>query len=804
MANHLGITKPISLAQPTASDLLQSQKLADFTRGLTESADSAENRKRVLALLEGLLKQWSKAVSERHGLTDPAAASCRYLTFGSYFLGSHAPDDDIDTLCLGPPHASRQEFFEDFVEMLRREPAISEMQAILETYVPHIKLTCLGVQIDILYAQLVPVPREGGAPGTVDDVDIREDSALIGIDEKSVLSLNGHRVGMELLDLVPDADVFREALRCIKYWARRRGIYGNILGFPGGVAYAILVARVCQLYPRAAPSTILSRFFRWYSGWKFVPCNGLLLCPIREHNPTAAGADGVPALGRTNSRDPSIPSGRGMTPRDTPLGLKVWSPKHYPADRLDLMPIITPAYPSMNCTYNASETTRKLFKEELERANLIARDIDKAAAAAAAAAGPTSPTSRQVRDRDGAKPVGWSELFAPYKLFRDRKYRYFLRITIIGTGPDEYRQWFGWVESKLRFLVLKLEQCAAESQIPGLAMDEFVRPFPNVFHIQHGGSSASDGAGAGAGADSQGRTGNGHGVVWDEAQATEIAAGGFDMSRLPGSHASAFYFGLQMPSAPKPKPVPAAAPGAAATAGGEAGGASGNGSSPSAGGGGAAATAADSANTQHQQQQAQQQQMPHGGHGGWQPGGGGPPPQQQPGPSLDIGFVVQEFSKELRQWAHWDSSSMAISFQRFRRSELARQAQATGLVNMDFAPLEGLCAGANANGANANGAGAGGGGEEPLSFKRAAESSAASEKETAAAAGKRAASRSPSSTSEGSGDESGGGAAAAGGGKGGGGGGGAGFVPVGPDGDVVPKAKPAMSWAAVAKRSKTG
>ena len=53
MANHLGITKPISLAKPTPSDLLQSQKLAEYTRGLTESAESAANRKRVLALLDG-------------------------------------------------------------------------------------------------------------------------------------------------------------------------------------------------------------------------------------------------------------------------------------------------------------------------------------------------------------------------------------------------------------------------------------------------------------------------------------------------------------------------------------------------------------------------------------------------------------------------------------------------------------------------------------------------------------------------------------------------------------------------------
>ncbi len=762
----------------------------------------------MLALLEGLLKQWSKAVSERHGLTDPAAASCRYLTFGSYFLGSHAPDDDIDTLCIGPPHASRQEFFEDFVEMLRREPAISEMQAILETYVPHIKLTCLGVQIDILYAQLVPVPREDGAPGTVDDVDIRDDSALIGIDEKSVLSLNGHRVGMELLDLVPNADVFRDALRCIKYWARRRGIYGNILGFPGGVAYAILVARVCQLYPNAAASTIISRFFRWYSGWKFVPCNGLLLCPIREHNPTAAGADGAPALGRTGSRDPGSAPGRGMTPRDTPLGLKVWSPKHYPADRLDLMPIITPAYPSMNCTYNASETTRKLFKDELERANLIARDIDKHAAAAAK---PASPTSREIRDRDGTKPVGWAELFAPYKLLRDRKYRYFLRITIIGSGPEEYRQWFGWVESKLRFLVLKLEQCAAESQIPGLAMDEFVRPFPNVFQIQHGANGTAgreranggDGAvpaPAGGGNAGQAGTGtisgsSGSGMVWDEPQAAEIAAGGFDMTKLPSSHASHFYFGLQMPSAPKPKQQQqqqqqpqgqAAAPTAAASATGGAGGDS----APAPGD----ATAAV----------AQQQQPPHG-QGGWQqPGGGGAGsggtnPLHPPPPSLDIGFVVQEFSKELRQWAHWDPNSMAISFQKFRRSELSKQAQTTPwLVDMDFAPLEGLCGhdGKDSDGVE---------GILSSSFKRAAESNA----QPSETPGKRAASTSPAGASSvGSSDEtqlhSGPGTASSGSGAGSGGTAATGFVPVGPDGAVAPKAKPAMSWAAVAKRSKTG
>lgn len=48
-----------------------------------------------------------------------------------------------------------------------------------------------------------------------------------------------------------------------------RGIYSNKVGFLGGISWALLVARICQLYPNAAPSTLLSRFFRVYDKWKW-------------------------------------------------------------------------------------------------------------------------------------------------------------------------------------------------------------------------------------------------------------------------------------------------------------------------------------------------------------------------------------------------------------------------------------------------------------------------------------------------------------------------------------------------------
>ena len=102
---------------------------------------------------------------------------------------------------------------------------------------------------------------------------------------------------------MPNVQVFRDALRCIKLWAQsqyinfipcctvmrvlvylERAIYSNVNGFLGGVAWALLVARICQLYPNATSGAIVSRFYiimyQWYVILSFFSLTITLTFPL--------------------------------------------------------------------------------------------------------------------------------------------------------------------------------------------------------------------------------------------------------------------------------------------------------------------------------------------------------------------------------------------------------------------------------------------------------------------------------------------------------------------------------------------
>ncbi|KIR72864.1 poly(A) polymerase [Cryptococcus deuterogattii CA1014] len=205
------------------------------------------------------------------------------------------------------------------------------------------------------------------------------------------------RVTDMILNLVPDVATFRTALRTIRLWAKRRGIYSNVLGFPGGVAWALLTARICQLYPAAAPATIVGKFFPIYYQWNWP--QPVLLKKIDNGPPN--------------------------------MQHSVWNPKLDRRDQAHRMPVITPAYPSMCSTHNITSSTMSIIRKEMLRAMQITDEILK------------TPGS------------SWIPLFEKVDFFS--MYKTYVQVVASASTSDGIKDWSGMVESRIRTLVGDLE-----------------------------------------------------------------------------------------------------------------------------------------------------------------------------------------------------------------------------------------------------------------------------------------------------------------------------------------------------------
>lgn len=196
-----------------------------------------------------------------------------------------------------------------------------------------------------------------------------------------------------------------------------RGLYNNAMGYVGGVACALLTARICQLYPNSAPATIVARFFKIYQQWKWP--QPVILKQIEDY----------------------------------PLHLRVWNPRIVPADRYHKMPVITPAYPSMCSTHNVSQSTFDVMKEEFKRGAEIMLRIEQ-------------------------KKATWADLLARSDFFS--RFKHFFQVIVVADSAETHRQWSGFVESRIRQLVLRLE---GEEYIAGAP------PFPDTFEVEVVGTS---------------------------------------------------------------------------------------------------------------------------------------------------------------------------------------------------------------------------------------------------------------------------------------------------------------------------
>jgi poly(A) polymerase len=70
----------------------------------------------------------------------------------------------------------------------------------------------------------------------------------------------GRKNNLMILELVGinQFENFKQALRLIKVWSKNRGISSNVIGYLGGISWAIMLAKICQIFPYHKPSKLLS------------------------------------------------------------------------------------------------------------------------------------------------------------------------------------------------------------------------------------------------------------------------------------------------------------------------------------------------------------------------------------------------------------------------------------------------------------------------------------------------------------------------------------------------------------------
>ena len=251
----------------------------------------------------------------------------KIFTFGSHRLGVNFRGGDIDTLVLAPNYVDRDEhFFGLLPYILRKERYVEELVVVngIMVTVPLIKMKFHKISFDLLFARL-DQPKLDEKLNNLND-----DKLLTNMDDKMKKSVNGCRAADMILQCV-DSNYdsvkianFRTTLKLVKLWAKNKGLYSNALGYLGGISWAILVAKICQMFPYLKLNKLLEKLFLFYSNWTW-ECDLVLIEKLKM-----------------DSND--------MQRKEESKIMQVW----------------TPAWPSMNSTGKVTRINLKIIKKHLQ------------------------------------------------------------------------------------------------------------------------------------------------------------------------------------------------------------------------------------------------------------------------------------------------------------------------------------------------------------------------------------------------------------------------------------------------------
>mmetsp|Transcript_24197 Transcript_24197/g.51588 ORF Transcript_24197/g.51588 Transcript_24197/m.51588 type:complete len:540 (-) Transcript_24197:33-1652(-) len=253
-----------------------------------------------------------------------AGTGTTLLSMGSYQLGVLLPTEEVDVLFTAPLSLQLADLTAAFQTELERRGIAKNFTTIGNDGLlsaPGLRCEIGTTMVKVIISQNIPALPPPRAP------------------EAIVQNMAGvySREGAELiLASVPNQSLFRNLLRFVRHWAKKRGVYGSFLGFPGGMAWAICCAKVCQSSPGIELSQLAGRFFRTMSRWDWRQPLSLDSSPVATvHSMTAAEATA-------------------------------------PAEMTVLLPLGT----GLSTTTQVTDTTMKITQKELRRAYKMVQQVE--------------------------------------------------------------------------------------------------------------------------------------------------------------------------------------------------------------------------------------------------------------------------------------------------------------------------------------------------------------------------------------------------------------------------------------------
>jgi poly(A) polymerase len=346
------------------------------------------------------------------------------LVAGSHRLDIRDVEADVDACCVVPKFCSKDAYFGSFADSIANSPGCTTLTKLPDVNTPNITFVYKGIEFDLLlvmYSEnIVPTKPE----------DYLNDDILLGLDSKSVRSLNAPRVTNQIDMMLRTRDRqyaahksrcisnFKICVRFIRRWAKRRAIYSNKMGYFGGVNLNILVAYICLLYPNQPPFYIIQAFFfLWHQDGAMVGTES----PVKLNKIEVKFKDRLLDYNKHHHIVLDQREDDAITPwSQEQLRAKVDAYLMY-GDlsgqleiRQNYISIITPSFPAKNSMNAATFDTRAIIREEFKRAYDLISVMDNKSSLA---------------DED------WNILLEKTDFFI--KYRHYVRVTFYSTKFTE-------------------------------------------------------------------------------------------------------------------------------------------------------------------------------------------------------------------------------------------------------------------------------------------------------------------------------------------------------------------------------